>query len=460
MSLPPEILTQVFSYLESSGQLSSCVSVCSLWYCVASSIIWRSPKPSVRAVKSLTQALLTLQKRRARNNWNILIARVLSNKRKSLFNYPYFTRNYSLLVEEINFSSQKTTQYHIHDSFIQIIARNCPQVRKVDLTNCYKLTDIAVKAISFYCKNVESFSIAGCTSITDSAISTLANCSKLQTLSVKHCFIEGHSLVSVVEGCPKLTSLDLSHCQNISRQSLEKVFETGREFESLQLDFCPVTRSVVQKIALYSNKLRHLNLNNVYILTDCTIIDLASRSSLLAYLSVASSSISDSGILALAQNCKKLKSADVSYCSGVTSRSVLALATQCPEIEQLSMGYCDNISDVGIIAIANSLPDIQNINITYCGQISNSSIKILLDKCRKLKSLKMGYCGRVTREAIQDISNRLPDLRSLDISGMQDLRDDDVRQMFKKLPRLQNLGFKACSNISDELWDEVTSDQD
>ncbi|ORX92118.1 RNI-like protein [Basidiobolus meristosporus CBS 931.73] len=453
MSLPPEILTEIFSYLDSPGQLYSCIRVCTIWSCIASSMLWYSPKPSGHAVKSITRLLVSLQSVQSRNAEHEVMEKTALNPGVSVGPRSFFTCNYSLFVEELNFSSQKSTQLYIQDPFIQAIASNCPNIKKVDLTNCYKLTDIAIKALSANCRKIRHFSIAGCTSISDAAIATMADCfPQLQVLSVKHCFIGGSSLASVVKGCPNLTSLDVSHCQNISRPTLECIFGTGRKFESLQLEYCGATHSVVQKIATYSGRLKHLNLNNVYILTDSTIIELAHRSSALTHLGVASSSISDSGILALAQNCRKLKSVDISYCGAVTDQSILALATQCPELEHLSMGYCDKISDVGVITLANCLPYIRSIDITFCGQISDVSVKALLGKCLRLESLKMGYCVHVTKEAIHSIPEGLVTLRHLNVSGMQDLRDDDIRTIMKKHPRLKNLGLKGCMDISDEFW--------
>ncbi|KAK9768383.1 hypothetical protein K7432_001043 [Basidiobolus ranarum] len=461
MLLPPEILAQIFSYLENPRELHSSVCVCLLWNCVATPILWKSPKPtSAQAVESLTQAFLSSKKQQIYYNKNSLAINVNPNKNPAILTRPCVTHNYGSFVEELNFSACQITQVHIKDSFMQAATSVCSNIIKIDLTNCYKLSDATVSAVSSHCKNLKSFSIAGCASISDSALSTLAQgCPKLQELSVKLCYIDGSSLTPIINGCPELTSLNLSHCQSISRQNLESVFDTGREFESLQLEYCQVTRSVVQKIALHSSRLRHLNLNNVYILADSTIIDLVHRSSQLTYLSVASSSVSDSGILALAQNCRKLKSVNMSYCGGVTSRSVSALATQCSEIEQLSMAYCDNISDMGIVAIANSLPSIRNIDITCCPKISNISVQTLLEKCLVLENLKMAYCAHVTRAAVQDIPAELLELRSFDISGMQDLEDEDIRKIIKKFPKLQALGLKGCSNISDDFWDEMSLEQ-
>ena len=84
---------------------------------------------------------------------------------------------------------------------------------------------------------------------------------------------------------------------------------------------------------------------------------------------------------------------------GVTDAAVIALANGCPGLSSANLGRCYNLTDAAIIALANGCPALSTVNLRCCSNLTDASIIALATGCPRLSSVHLYYCSKVTAEA-------------------------------------------------------------
>ena len=89
--------------------------------------------------------------------------------------------------------------------------------------------------------------------------------------------------------------------------------------------------------------------------------------------------ITDTSVIAVAEQCAGLKSIDLGGCCNITDTSVVALAEHCPGLTKIDLGYCSNITDTSVVALAEHCPELKEINLGGCENITDTSKQLLRD---------------------------------------------------------------------------------
>ncbi len=67
--------------------------------------------------------------------------------------------------------------------------------------------------------------------------------------------------------------------------------------------------------------------------------------------------MTDTGVIAIAENCKSLTSLDLIRDDQVTDVGVITLAENCKSLTSLSLGNCDQVTDIDIAIACEILPN-------------------------------------------------------------------------------------------------------
>jgi hypothetical protein len=135
-----------------------------------------------------------------------------------------FTERPALQVAYINVDGLE-----LSDSAIEMLAKNCPRLKKLHFNAARTLTDAGTTVLAAHCAHLTDLSIANGTALTDASLHALAaHCSDLSrvTLSRSTCFTEA-AVLHLLQRCPKLSMLDL-HALPMDYHAVARIKEALR----------------------------------------------------------------------------------------------------------------------------------------------------------------------------------------------------------------------------------------
>ena len=114
----------------------------------------------------------------------------------------------------LNACSKRRTE-SVTDGFVTALARGCPQLTELDVSQCRALTDRALLALSESCPQLQTLKLSGngpCTptggGIYDAGVIAIARPS-ITKLDLGSCKITDAALLAIAQNCPSLTSLNI-----------------------------------------------------------------------------------------------------------------------------------------------------------------------------------------------------------------------------------------------------------
>ena len=197
LSLPPEIMSIIFSLLNKDGQLQ--LAITCKWMCATfrENIFIINPK-----------IILNLPR-------HITLASILNSKDSKTEQLPP--------IANIAKKSIYIKDEHLKE-FLDLLQKPdnpFKELRFLDLTHT-NINDAKLKAILEKCTNLTSLILAN-TTITAEGLKKIAKLTKLTSLNLKSCkFIIDEGLKDILEKCPNLTSLNLAET-NITDEELREL---------------------------------------------------------------------------------------------------------------------------------------------------------------------------------------------------------------------------------------------
>ena len=138
-----------------------------------------------------------------------------------------------------------------------------------------------------------------------------------------------------------------------------------------------------------------------FILTDATVLALATHCPLLKTFESWTANLTDSSITALVRSCPLLESLDLHTCclksndddadEGITDASMMVIAEQCPALRKLNLSFCQGMSDAGMIAVAQGCPLLESLEFDDCEWITEEAVDIIREACPRLARLSSCY---------------------------------------------------------------------
>jgi hypothetical protein len=184
-------------------------------------------------------------------------------------------RNGALTVANLEFCSGLT------DRALRTVAECCPQLECVHIKKCRLLTDTTLISIGRHCPNLRNLCMDATNMTRDGIESIAAGCPLLEELRAASCAPIGPGLVALARGCARLSKLMVSRV-GVPAEAVRALAEG-----------CPL--------------LEEIDLRRSQQVGDMEITVLVSSCPCLTRLDIACTAVTEVGLCAIRDHCKKLK---------------------------------------------------------------------------------------------------------------------------------------------------------
>ena len=480
--LPPEVLTQIFSYLPQHDLLTAINSVCLYWNEAAfSSSLWKT----IDITDSTDDDLDIYLKNIAHYKdfvQNLLI------KSDHLMKFFDIGKNLNLSnltnLQIMNYLPYKEVRFckYIVDLYPGIVAIRFRVFRSADISGCLSvLSNLQLRDFDI------SISRGGDTVALNKIIYEFISkqCS-LQSLSIHCSELQSETIIKLFKNLKDLTCLDLSNSTGVDDCVFTALPELSK-LTALDLADTTVKDEGLKNIATKALHLKTLNLMFCTKLSDIGVGYIADGCHCLESLLIVNISEKISGVRlfpntleTLGKGCQKLKHLTVRNCSGLDDSGVVALVQNCHDLGYLEL-QSKNISSPSLHAISDFCSNLFHLEIDGYN-FNAASVESLLTKNRFIKYISIGNCSDINTidlckstetksgilkthlhastlfingqtqtdySAIEQIVTFCPDLRELSLPPINTAVHDDVIEIaFHKCRFLQTLTLDNSETIN------------
>lgn len=346
------------------------------------------------------------------------------------------------------------TSKMVDETIARLIPHKTNLISSVNLVDCPGLKDDSLVHISLNCPNLRKLFLTDCHFITDTGIFALArNCNVLETVSLLLRNISAKALVSLVENNPGIRKLYAS--STAVTENTIKAISTG----------CPQ----LEKLIVYDAPLDKNQRSSDDVMTDKMVHVLANGCSKLRKLTLRYNQclVTDRGLAVLAERCQKLESFVVDYCDkirGITDFGVCTIAQSCRHLKRLNISN-GVITDVSLVVIATNLPSLEDLSLEF-SEVTDVGVYAVMNRCEKLSKLIVHNSNSletgITDNSACVIANYAgDDFRSLGL-GFADITDEGLKTIcfnvdlaslcISGCSKLTYEGLKPCFDYLDCLW--------
>ncbi|ANB15868.1 SCF ubiquitin ligase complex subunit GRR1 [Sugiyamaella lignohabitans] len=452
--LPPELLSVVFSYLDSKRDQWAFIMTCRSWFSSSIEGIWFRPTlNSQRALFLFIRTLITVK--------NFREAAVALPPTKE---GPRLIAPYGSFVKRLNLSNVSTL---IKDSVLTDMLV-CDRLERLTLGNCDKLTDRSVKplitmnrfiqsvdisnleflsdetlfAIAQNCPNLQGLYASGCKQFTDLGLIEVAkSCSLLKRVKLNGCVnISDEGLLTLVQNCPFIVELDVAGCAGVTNSSMTPLLMSLRQLREFRVAAnMAISDDAFINLPTISHfeKLRIIDLTSCVLVTDSGIGRLVKYSPRLRNVVLAKCvNITDRGVQYLSSLEQSLHYLHLGHCSNITDRSVNYLVKRCPKIQYIDFACCTQLTNAAVKDLS-TLAKLRRIGLVKCQNITDTAIYALAKRQgseNTLERIHLSYCGNITLFAIMQLVNSCQRLTHLSLTGVPPFMRPDLTRYCREPP--------------------------
>eukprot|EP00058_Branchiostoma_floridae_P017042 XP_002602530.1 hypothetical protein BRAFLDRAFT_281976 [Branchiostoma floridae] len=237
----------------------------------------------------------------------------------------------------------------------------------------------------------------------------------VQRIDLSACWnlVTDRYLEHVGKNCSKLTQLNISGCRRITDRGLAHVANGCKKLRNVVIHACPeITCQGVVSLAKQCcrfPRLRHLDLNGCWHLTDSGLKYLAVNNPNLEYLNIDwCFRITDKGIEHLAKRCPKLRHISMAHCFSVSNRGIKQLSQNCPGIAELNVSGNFLLTDKALRYLAESnTVSLRTLNVEGCTRLTDQGMGLLLQTCGRLERLNVRDCRNLSPDGMWLLNNNI-----------------------------------------------------
>ncbi|XP_044001128.1 F-box/LRR-repeat protein 2-like [Aphidius gifuensis] len=149
-------------------------------------------------------------------------------------------------------------------------------------------------------------------------------------------------------------------------------------------------------------------------------------------------------IIAISNNCKKLKRLEILGCAIVPSVFDELSKLQC--LEHLNLGFAENLKDSTITAIANNCKNLKSLEIKRCTGLTETAL-VALSNLENLQKLDVSYLDIITDSFLINLKG----LKELHCNECKKLTNAGIIQFIKNNPDLELLNVHCINNITFDM---------
>ncbi|PNX77489.1 F-box/LRR protein [Trifolium pratense] len=309
--------------------------------------------------------------------------------------------------------------YHIYDSSLLHLCKNCEFLEEVVMFHCKNLTAIGIASAIRERPNLRSFSItlSEAMNIGMEMNDSLRSMKRLSCLDLSFSCISDQLLLSLGNKGVYLRRLVLRHCTGYSYTGILYLLSMSCFLQHLDLEnatflndcrvaklceirmeYTDIGKFGVEKFSSSTDfthmEMKSLHLANNSFLNDETLKWFASIFPNLQLLDVNKCHcISDEGIVEVLRSCK-IVHLNLSSCENV---NLHAMNFQVPMLEVLNLSYT-RTDDKTLDAISKSCSGLLHLDLEECINVSDMGVKQVIENCTRLKEINLRYCGNMAAD--------------------------------------------------------------
>ncbi|XP_044001490.1 putative adenylate cyclase regulatory protein [Aphidius gifuensis] len=271
-----------------------------------------------------------------------------------------------------------------------------------------------------------------------------------------------HQNLSLFNKLVNLEYIDLTmrlkyNLYELSTKELETIFCTCKNLKHLDIPARPydVARVPPEKWINFQN-LEYLGIYCRLMpdLANTILTELENLECLILFGLFDIMELDNESIIAISNNCKKLKRLEILGCAIVpsidgeplSSLSVLDELSKLQYLEHLNLSYVRNLKDSTITAIANNCKNLKSLSIQICRDLTETALVALLN-LENLQKLDVSSLDIITDSFLI----KLKGLKELHCNGCKKLTNAGIIQFIKNNPDLEILVAYRIDNITIDM---------
>ncbi|KAL5133220.1 F-box/LRR-repeat protein 3 [Glycine soja] len=276
----------------------------------------------------------------------------------------------------------------VTDEALSFLVSKHKDLRKLDITCCRKITDVSIASIANSCTGLTSLKMESCTLVPSEAFVLIGQkCHYLEELDLTDNEIDDEGLMSI-SSCSWLTSLKIGICLNITDRGLAYVGLRCSKLKELDLyRSTGVDDLGISAIAGGCPGLEMINTSYCTSITDRALIALSKCSNLETLEIRGCLLVTSIGLAAIAMNCRQLSRLDIKKCYNIDDSGMIALAHFSQNLRQINLSY-SSVTDVGLLSLAN-ISCLQSFTLLHLQGLVPGGLAAALLACGGLTKVKL-----------------------------------------------------------------------
>lgn len=347
----------------------------------------------------------------------------------------------------------------VTDVGLRAIARGCPSLRVLSLSNLSSIGDEGLCEIANGCHLLEKLELCQCPEITDKALLAVAkHCPNLTDLTIESCSkIGNEGLQAIGRGCPIMKSISIKDCPLVGDQGVASLLtSTSYVLTKVKLQALNITDVSLAVIGHYGKAVTDLALISLPNVSERGFWVMSNGHGLqkLKYFSITSCrGVTDTGLEAVGKGCPNLKQFCLRKCAFLSDSGLVSFAKAAGSLENLQLEECHRITQVGFFGALNCGAKLKALAMVNCLGIKDLKVGLHLPSpCKSLRSLSIRNCPGFGNASLAVLGKMCPQLQHLDLSGLQGITDAGFLPLLENFEAgLVKVNLSGCVNLTDKV---------
>ncbi|CAJ0952852.1 unnamed protein product [Ranitomeya imitator] len=228
----------------------------------------------------------------------------------------------------------------------------------------------------------------------------------------------------------RITSLSVSDCINVADDAVAAISQLLPNLGELNLQAYHVTDTALAYFTAKQGRATHtLRLHSCWEITNHGVVNVVHS---LPNLTVLSLSVTDDGVELVAENLRRLRGLDLSWCPRLTDTALEYIACDLHKLEELVLDRCVRITDTGL-SYLSTMSSLRSLYLRWCCQVQDFGMKHLLGM-KSLRLLSLAGCPLLTTTGLSGLV-QLQDLEELELTNCPGATPELFKYFSQHLPR-------------------------
>jgi hypothetical protein len=366
----------------------------------------------------------------------------------SMFNYGF--KNLEELSININ--------YNITNKSLEYISNNCFKLKHIDL---YKLDNIKNNDIDYFIKNLHNivhFNLSNCQYLNGTIFNTLhKHTNKLKKAYLVNTEIKCDEITTLIKNSKYIDYFKISYFRSNINYALNLMAQNLKELKTLDISFNEsfINFNINYISNYYFPKLETLKLTNNIKINDSGYETLFSKIPNIKHIDIAllfqttKNNITCKTIQSLVKYCKNIESIAIDNRTNLTDNELNLIATTYKNtLKHISFNNCIKFSGEGVINLVTLCPKIESLIMNGCINLKNNDILTIGKINPNIKKLDIGSNNKLNNNLLRDICLFFPKLNNFNMANNEYINEWGLSQFMNKANNLKEINLLKCNKIN------------